>query len=71
MTSHTRSPGRKGVQIQNTVHKQISDGVTPITHIDDVTLNGAPGVTRTRGTQIRNLVLYPPELRGPNPNFVL
>jgi hypothetical protein len=25
---------------------------------------GAPGVTRTRGTQIRNLVLYPPELRG-------
>jgi hypothetical protein len=24
----------------------------------------APGVTRTRGTQIRNLVLYPPELRG-------
>jgi hypothetical protein len=26
--------------------------------------NGAPGVTRTHGTQIRNLVLYPPELRG-------
>ena len=24
----------------------------------------APGVTRTRGTEIRNLVLYPPELRG-------
>ena len=27
-------------------------------------LDGAPGVTRTRGTQIRNLVLYPPELGG-------
>ncbi len=26
--------------------------------------NGAPGMTRTCGTQIRNLVLYPPELRG-------
>ena len=26
--------------------------------------NGAPGVTRTPGTEIRNLVLYPPELRG-------
>jgi hypothetical protein len=25
---------------------------------------GAPGVTRTRGTRIRNPVLYPPELRG-------
>ena len=25
---------------------------------------GAPGATRTHGTQIRNLVLYPPELRG-------
>ncbi len=24
----------------------------------------APGMTRTCGTQIRNLVLYPPELRG-------
>ena len=24
----------------------------------------APGATRTHGTQIRNLVLYPPELRG-------
>ena len=24
----------------------------------------APGRTRTCGTQIRNLVLYPPELRG-------
>ena len=28
------------------------------------TKNGAPGVTRTHDTQIRNLVLYPPELRG-------
>ena len=26
--------------------------------------SGAPGMTRTCGTQIRNLVLYPPELRG-------
>jgi hypothetical protein len=26
--------------------------------------NGAPGATRTHDTQIRNLVLYPPELRG-------
>jgi hypothetical protein len=26
--------------------------------------HGAPGATRTHGTQIRNLVLYPPELRG-------
>ena len=25
---------------------------------------GAPGATRTHDTQIRNLVLYPPELRG-------
>ena len=31
--------------------------------------NGAPGVTRTRGTQIRNLVLYPPELRGQRSDF--
>jgi hypothetical protein len=29
-------------------------------------LSGAPGVTRTPGTEIRNLVLYPPELRGPS-----
>ena len=28
--------------------------------------SGAPGMTRTCGTQIRNLVLYPPELRGHN-----
>ena len=27
-------------------------------------LFGAPGVTRTRGTRIRNPLLYPPELRG-------
>ena len=27
--------------------------------------NGAPGVTRTPGTQFRKLLLYPPELRGP------
>src|SRR5439155_13736297 len=27
-------------------------------------LNGAPGVTRTPGTQFRKLLLYPPELRG-------
>ena len=26
--------------------------------------NGAPGVTRTPGTQFRKLLLYPPELRG-------
>ena len=26
--------------------------------------NGAPGVTRTRGTRIRNPLLYPPELQG-------
>lgn len=25
---------------------------------------GAPGVTRTRGSGIRNPLLYPPELRG-------
>ena len=25
---------------------------------------GAPGVTRTPGTQFRKLLLYPPELRG-------
>ncbi len=25
---------------------------------------GAPGVTRTRGTRIRNPLLYPPELQG-------
>jgi hypothetical protein len=28
-------------------------------------LLGDPGVIRTRGPQIRNLVLYPAELRGP------
>ncbi len=28
--------------------------------------DGAPGVTRTRGTQFRKLLLYPPELRGPS-----
>src|SRR5512134_2674438 len=28
-------------------------------------MGGAPGATRTRGLQIRNLSLYPPELRGP------
>ena len=27
-------------------------------------VNGAPGVTRTPGTQFRKLLLYPPELRG-------
>lgn len=27
-------------------------------------LIGAPGVTRTRGTRIRNPLLYPPELQG-------
>ena len=27
-------------------------------------IKSAPGMTRTCGTQIRNLVLYPPELRG-------
>jgi len=27
-------------------------------------LDGTPGVTRTRGTRIRNPLLYPPELRG-------
>ncbi len=30
---------------------------------------GAPGVTRTPGTQFRKLLLYPPELRG-RPNRV-
>src|SRR2546430_10982930 len=29
------------------------------------TRDGAPGVTRTPGTQFRKLLLYPPELRGP------
>ena len=32
---------------------------------------GAPGMTRTCGTQIRNLVLYPPELRGHRTNYNL
>ena len=27
-------------------------------------IGGAPGVTRTPGTQFRKLLLYPPELRG-------
>ena len=27
-------------------------------------MGGAPGVTRTPGTQFRKLLLYPPELRG-------
>ena len=32
---------------------------------------GAPGVTRTPGTQFRKLLLYPPELRGrPLPSLV-
>jgi hypothetical protein len=30
----------------------------------DTLSNGAPGVTRTPGTQFRKLLLYPPELRG-------
>lgn len=30
----------------------------------------APGVTRTPGTEIRNLVLYPPELRGQESLFI-
>ena len=29
-----------------------------------VEMIGAPGVTRTRGTRIRNPLLYPPELQG-------
>jgi hypothetical protein len=29
---------------------------------------GAPGVTRTPGTQFRKLLLYPPELRGRGPD---
>ena len=29
-----------------------------------IEINGAPGVTRTRGTRIRNPLLYPPELQG-------
>ena len=29
----------------------------------------APGVTRTRGTRIRNPLLYPPELQGHGFNF--
>jgi hypothetical protein len=33
-------------------------------HSQVVDFISAPGVTRTRGTEIRNLVLYPPELRG-------
>ena len=31
----------------------------------DLRKNGDPGAIRTRGPQIRNLVLYPAELRGP------
>jgi hypothetical protein len=31
------------------------------------TQDGAPGVTRTPGTQFRKLLLCPPELRGPSP----
>src|SRR5215469_12479624 len=31
-------------------------------------MNGAPGVTRTPGTQFRKLLLYPPELRGREPD---
>ncbi len=30
---------------------------------------GAPGVTRTRGTRIRNPLLYPPELQGQRLNY--
>ncbi len=37
--------------------------------LHSLNFTGAPGVTRTRGTQIRNLVLYPPELRGHRSDF--
>jgi len=33
-------------------------------HPASIRENGAPGVTRTPGTQFRKLLLYPPELRG-------
>ena len=31
----------------------------------------APGVTRTRGTRIRNPLLYPPELQGHEWNYTI
>ena len=34
------------------------------TILQHIVFIGAPGVTRTRGTRIRNPSLYPPELRG-------
>lgn len=33
-------------------------------------LNGDPGAIRTRDPQIRNLVLYPAELRDRSPNSI-
>src|SRR4030042_6292473 len=34
------------------------------TNMEVIEKIGAPGVTRTRGTRIRNPLLYPPELQG-------
>ncbi len=34
-----------------------------------VDINGAPGASRTRGTRIRNPLLYPSELQG-QPFFI-
>ena len=48
----------KTVTIDNFVQKKISQSWLILTS------TGAPGVTRTPGTGIRNPLLYPPELRG-------
>jgi hypothetical protein len=45
---------------QFALHSLKSEILNPKSEIKD----GAPGVTRTRDTRIRNPVLYPPELRG-------
>ena len=50
--------GQTGDKIGST--KEIKKGCYHAT----LNINGAPGVTRTRGTRIRNPLLYPPELQG-------
>ncbi len=51
--------GKAGLSLHRKGHLR----ATPLRR-SDATNGGAPGVTRTPGTQFRKLLLYPPELRG-------
>ena len=54
--SYEDQNGRKSFEGENFCSKTVSK--------TDLFKSGAPGATRTRGTGIRNPLLYPPELRG-------